>query len=177
VPSMPRPSKRPERQRLHRGDIISVEKRSALKARIKGRGTKPELAVQAMLEQLNVPFECHARDLAGRPDFVVRGARVAVLVDGDFWHGWRFDQWRHKLSERWEEKIAANRRRDALNRKLLRAGGWTIVHLWEHQVRDSPARCRRRTRRAVESLLSDDAPGSLAATCSGRLTDHDNTRD
>lgn len=164
-------------ERQHRGDIMSAEKRSAVMARIKGRGTKPELAVRAMLEQLGVAFEEHAPDLPGRPDFVVREAQVVVLVDGDFWHGWRFEHWRLKLSEHWERKIAANRRRDALNRKRLRETGWTVVRLWEHQVRDSPARCRQRIRRALAALLLQPAPGSLASTGSGRLAGNDDQSD
>ena len=146
---------------------MSPEKRSAVMARIKGRGTKPEVAVQAMLEALNAPYEAHARDLPGRPDFVVREARFVILVDGDFWHGWRFHEWRLKLSEPWERKIATNRRRDARNRKLLREAGWAIVSLWEHQVRDSPARCRRRIRRALTPLPMAGAPGRLAVTGTG----------
>jgi DNA mismatch endonuclease, patch repair protein len=157
----------PSGERLHRGDIMSPEKRSALMARIKGRGTGPEVVVQGMLEAMNAPFEAHARDLPGRPDFVVRAARVVILVDGDFWHGWRFHEWRMKLSEPWEKKIAATRRRDARNRRLLREAGWTVVRLWEHQVRDSPARCRSRIRRAIAALPMVGAPGSLAATGSG----------
>ena len=148
--------------RLHRGDFISPEKRSAVMARIKGRNTKPELAVERMLSQLEARYECHARDLPGRPDFVVRDAKVAVLVDGDFWHGWRFYAWRLKLSEKWEVKIAGNIRRDARNRRALRQSGWTVVRLWEHQVRDAPARCKARLKRAVTLGLRRQAlPGSL----------------
>lgn len=153
---------RPKAERLHKGDIMSPEKRSAVMAKIRGRGTKPELAVEGFLTGIGVAFEAHARDLPGRPDFVVREARVAILVDGDFWHGWRFEEWRMKLSEEWERKIANNRRRDARNRKLLRDAGWTVVRLWEHQVREAPARCRRRIRRALAHLPFDAAPGSLA---------------
>lgn len=149
-----------ERLRLHRGDIMSPEKRSAVMARIRGSGTKPELAVQQMLLQLGVEFETHARDLPGRPDFVLRSANVVILVDGDFWHGWRFEQWRLKLSEHWERKIAATRLRDVRNRRLLRGAGWTIVRLWEHQVSDSPARCRRRIVRALGALPGGLAPGT-----------------
>lgn len=79
-------------------------------------------------------WEGHARDLPGRPDFVFRNAKVAVFVDGDFWHGWRFPQWRDKLSEKWEAKIDGNRRRDARNRRFLRRMGWRVVRFWEHQV-------------------------------------------
>lgn len=164
-------------ERQHKGDIMSPEKRSAVMSRIRGKGTKPELVVQKMLEDLGVSFEMHARDLPGRPDFVLRDARVVILVDGDFWHGWRFEQWRLKLSEHWERKIAANRRRDARNRKLLRASGWTVVRLWEHQVRESPTRCRRRIRRAITALLSRPTPGSLALLGSGANAPHDNQGD
>lgn len=141
---------------------MSVEKRSAVMARIKGRGTKPELAVEQMLSALGVVYETHARDLPGRPDFVIRDARVVVLVDGDFWHGWRFSAWRMKLSEKWEAKIAANIQRDALNRRALRQAAWIIVRLWEHQVRDSPARCKARIKRAIAlGLHGAVMPGSF----------------
>ncbi len=59
---------------------------------------------------------------------------MAVFVDGDFWHGRNFNQWRHKLSEKWEIKIASTRRRDRLNERLLKALGWQIVRIWEHQI-------------------------------------------
>jgi DNA mismatch endonuclease (patch repair protein) len=141
---------------------MSVEKRSAVMARIKGRDTKPELAVEQMLIALGAAYESHARDLPGRPDFVVRAARVVVLVDGDFWHGWRFHAWRMKLSEKWEAKIAANVRRDSRNRRLLRQSGWLVVRLWEHQVTVCPSRCRSRIKRAIGLGLHLAAmPGSV----------------
>lgn len=148
--------------RLHRGDIMSPEKRSAVMARIKGRGTKPELAVAAMLDRLAVTYETHARDLPGRPDFVVRERRLAILVDGDFWHGWRFDAWRLKLSPEWERKIAANIRRDTRNRLRLRQAGWTVLRIWEHSVSNSPSRTRARLRRALGGLSSSSRPGNLS---------------
>jgi DNA mismatch endonuclease (patch repair protein) len=141
---------------------MSVEKRSAVMSRIRGRDTGPERAVERMLAGLGEPYESHARDLPGRPDFVLRNARVVVLVDGDFWHGWRFHAWRMKLSEKWETKIAGNIRRDARNRRALREEGWLVVRLWEHQVTDCPARCKARIRRALaRGLRSAAMLGSL----------------
>ena len=152
----------PGAKRDHRGDIMSPEKRSAVMAKIRGRDTKPELAVAAMLNHIGVRYEVHARDLPGRPDFVIRELRVAVLVDGDFWHGWRFAQWRLKLSEKWESKIAGNMRRDARNRRLLRQAGWIVVRLWEHQIASCPSRCRTRIRSALaKSLLPRTEPGNV----------------
>ncbi len=118
----------------HRGDIMSPEKRSSLMSRIRGKGTGPERTVLAALRKKSLVFEEHARDLPSRPDAVFRSARVAVLIDGDFWHGWRFPLWGGKLSPKWREKISANRARDQKNLRSLRKMGWTAVRIWEHQV-------------------------------------------
>lgn len=149
-------------KRLHRGDIMSPEKRSALMARIKGRDTGLERRMELMLRQSRRRFETHARDLPGRPDFVFRRARVAVFVDGDFWHGWRFPTWRLKLSEKWEVKIAANRRRDARNHAKLRRSGWTVVRIWEHQMERNPGACLRRILIAVNANRTVNEPGRVS---------------
>lgn len=117
-------------------------------SRIRGRDTGPERAVAMMLAKGGFFHETQARDLPGRPDFVMRDVRLVILVDGDFWHGWRFNLWRDKLSPKWEEKIAANRKRDARNIRLLRQGGWMVVKLWEHQVTHDPEVCARRIKAA-----------------------------
>lgn len=117
---------------------MSAEKRSALMSRIRGKGTGPERRLAEALAELGLEWEWHARDLPGRPDFVFREACLAVFVDGDFWHGWRFPAWRHKLSAKWEDKIAGNRRRDIRNHRKLRRMGWGVVRVWEHQVERDP---------------------------------------
>ena len=150
----------PSPVRLHRGDFMSPETRSAVMSRIRGKGTKPELAVEARLAAKGIAFETHARDLPGRPDIVIREARVAVFVDGDFWHGRDFEEWRLKLSEKWEAKIAANIARDRRNRKALRAEGWRVIRIWERQVKADVARCARRIIRAMRSRSAEDTRSS-----------------
>lgn len=137
--------------RRHKGDFLSPETRSAVMSRIKGRDTGPELALAEALAALGIAWEGHARDLPGRPDFVLRDDQIAVFVDGDFWHGWRFPQWRDKLSEKWEAKIEANRRRDQRNHRRLRRMGWTVVRIWEHQVETDAAACAKRVADCVAS--------------------------
>jgi len=137
------------RERAHRGDIMSSETRSRVMARIRGKDTGPELLLANSLAGHGLAWESHARDLPGRPDFVFRQAKIAVFVDGDFWHGRNFGQWRHKLSEKWELKIASNRRRDRINDRLLRTMGWQIVRIWEHQIDASLARSTGRVIRAI----------------------------
>jgi DNA mismatch endonuclease (patch repair protein) len=123
---------------------MSPEKRSALMARIRGKNTGPERAVGAIINSLGLKPECHVSELPGRPDFIFRALRIAIFVDGDFWHGWRFPAWRNKLSEKWELKIASNRRRDLLNHSRLRRSGWTVLRIWEHEIESDLTNVRRR---------------------------------
>lgn len=152
----PAPGGAPPKRR-HRGDIMAPETRSRVMARIRGKDTGPERIVAAGLEALGLSFETHARDLPGRPDFVLRKYQLAIFVDGDFWHGWRFPQWRDKLSPAWELKIGRNRSRDAANFRRLRRLGWTVIRVWEHQLkRDATAWIGRIAKRVDD--LADCPP-------------------
>lgn len=132
------------RKRAHRGDIMDPATRSRVMSRIRGRDTGPERLVAELLAGAGLVADAQARDLAGRPDFVLRKHRIALFVDGAFWHGWRFPSWRHKLSEHWEAKIEANRRRDRRNHAALRRQGWTVVRLWDFQLERDPQNCLSR---------------------------------
>lgn len=70
-----------------------------------------------------------------KPDFVFRTERLAVFVDGCFWHGCPLHYTRPKTRRAfWDAKIAANRARDRRLDRALRAAGWSILHLWEHAL-------------------------------------------
>ncbi len=133
----------------HRGDIMSPAKRSALMARIRGKNTKPERMVEKGLVELGLRFESHPADLPGRPDVVFRRMKVAVFIDGDFWHGWRFPLWEKKLSPKWQDKIAGNRARDQRTFRRLRRLGWKVIRIWEHQVEQDLPPCIERIVAAV----------------------------
>lgn len=89
-------------------------------------------------------LEKHGGDLAGKPEIVFRVEQVAVFLDGDFWHGWRFPSWKDTLSPKWQAKIVGNRKRDRRNHQSLRRKGWTVIRIWEHQVKQSLDDCIRR---------------------------------
>jgi DNA mismatch endonuclease (patch repair protein) len=74
---------------------------------------------------------------------------VAVFVDGDYWHGWRFPAWRDKLAAYWKQKIETNRRRDRRNFRRLRRSGWRVIRLWEHEVERDAERCVDRIESAI----------------------------
>jgi len=133
----------------HSGDIMSREKRSSVMSRIRSKDTGPEkVIVEALLEH-GLEFEQHAADLPGKPDVLFRETGVAVFIDGDFWHGWRFPLWQHKLTSKWQAKIAGNRRRDQRNMRKLRRDGWRVIRIWEHQVEQNLEKCISRILSAV----------------------------
>lgn len=153
----------------HRGDVMSPEQRSALMARIRGRDTGLERTVAAMFRAHGLRPTRHDSALPGRPDFVFRKMGVVVFVDGDFWHGWRFPAWRHKLTPAWEEKIARNRQRDARNARKLRRKGWKVVRLWEHQVERDPTRCIERIMTALAAASHGSARTGISRSSRARV--------
>jgi DNA mismatch endonuclease (patch repair protein) len=109
-------------------------------SRVKGRDTGLERVVRSALHRRGLRFRKHVRELPGRPDIVFPRPRVAVFIDGDFWHGYRFPLWEAKIPEFWRRKIEGNRARDRRNFRTLRRSGWTVVRVWQHSSRqDLPA--------------------------------------
>lgn len=122
-------------------DVMTVAQRSRVMSRIKGKNTSPERYIHDLAEAAGLSFNRHDPTVPGKPDLVFTHARLAVFVDGDFWHGWRFPIWKHRLAPFWENKISRNRLRDQRNHRLLRRLGWRVLRLWEHQIEEDVVRC------------------------------------
>lgn len=129
--------------------VMTPAQRSEAMRRVKLKGGPLEILVQTELRRLGLRFRMNYKRLPGSPDIVFPKERIAVFVDGDFWHGWRLPKWEQKLSAFWRKKLTANRARDRRNFRRLRAAGWTVLRIWEHQIyADLPA-CGRRITDAV----------------------------
>ncbi len=101
---------------------------------VKGRDTSLEKTVAAELSKRGLRPRRYVATLPGKPDFVFSKQRVILFVDGDFWHGWRFPVWKHKLTDYWQKKIERNRNRDRNNFRRLRRMGWRVLRLWSHEI-------------------------------------------
>jgi DNA mismatch endonuclease (patch repair protein) len=115
-------------------DNLSPVQRSYCMSRIKGSDTGLEKTVQSALRARKYRFRKHLKSLPGKPDIAFTKKKVAVLADGDFWHGYRFSSWKKRVSRFWQLKIAKNRERDFRNHRKLRYQGWTVIRLWGHEV-------------------------------------------
>jgi DNA mismatch endonuclease (patch repair protein) len=109
-------------------------------SRIRGKNTGPEREVFRMLRREGVYFARHGQGLPGSPDIVFRRCRLAIFIDGDFWHGRHFSKWSSGLDEFWREKIAGNIVRDRRATRRLRAGGWRVMRIWTKDLHRDPAR-------------------------------------
>lgn len=103
-------------------------------SRIKGKNTLIERQVFRFLRREGVYFQRHYKRLAGCPDIAIPSKKLAVFIDGDFWHGWKFDRTKKRLPKFWREKIEYNIRRDRKNRAALRRKGWKTLRIWEHDL-------------------------------------------
>ena len=107
----------------------------------KGRGTRPELTLSGLLRRKLADSR-----LPGRPDFVYPKARVAVFVQGCFWHRCPVENLplpkRHRAF--WRRKFARNMERDRLNREELESKRWKVIEIWEHEVKADPRGCAER---------------------------------
>jgi DNA mismatch endonuclease, patch repair protein len=120
-------------------------------SRIRGFNTTIELAVRRAVSKAGLRYRKHVMTMPGRPDLVFAKARLIVFIDGDFWHGYRYPQWRDRLSSYWQEKIERNRRRDRRNFARLRREGWRVLRLWEHEIERDLDRCVKRILDLVEA--------------------------
>lgn len=133
-------------------DIWSKQKRSEVMSLIRSHGNKDtELRLIAVFREFRITGWRRKRKLKGRPDFVFGQERVAVFVDGCFWHGCP-QCYRRPASNReyWDEKVQRNRSRDRAVVRALRAEGWKVVRIWEHQL----AHSRRVASRLRKVLLN-----------------------
>lgn len=121
-------------------DKLTPEKRSALMARVRTRNTQPEVALRRALHAAGVRGWRLHRPLPGKPDLVFNRARLAVFVDGAFWHG-HPDYYRGQSGEFWDKKISGNRARDQRVDSELAALGWTVVRIWDFEIEKDVATC------------------------------------
>ncbi len=132
-------------------DVLTKEQRSHCMSAIRGKDTKPEILLRKALWNRGYRYRLKNR-LPGRPDIVFPTERVAVFVDGCFWHGCP-EHYRKPATNAgfWREKIRKNTQRDKEVNALLKSEGWKVLRIWEHAVRDNPEACARQVIRALEA--------------------------
>src|ERR1700682_5188329 len=120
-------------------DVFSKAKRSWLMSRVRQRNTRPELVIRSFLRSKGFRFRSQVRKLPGTPDIVLPQLKKVVFINGCFWHQHpRCLRAAIPKSNRsfWAAKLLRNAERDKETKKLLRKLGWSVITLWECQLRN-----------------------------------------
>lgn len=134
-------------------DKLTPAQRRRCMSSIRGKDTKPEILVRRGLHARGFRFRLQERKLPGRPDLTLPKYGVAVMVNGCFWHGHegcRYATRPQSNSEFWEAKIARNRHRDEVTGAHLEALGWTVITVWECELKGKEA-----ARGRIDSLAEE----------------------
>jgi DNA mismatch endonuclease (patch repair protein) len=133
-------------------DCFDPAKRSEIMSRIRAENTAPEAALHALLRRWlpSDEWEPHPRDIAGRPDAYLRFQRIAIFVDGCFFHGCpQHFRPPETNADYWLPKIKRNRKRDREVNRTLRGQGIRVIRVWEHDLKGKKPKGRERIRRRL----------------------------
>src|ERR1017187_2713251 len=134
-------------------DVFTKAKRSEVMSRIHSRGNKDtELALAKLFRRNKITGWRRNQPVFGKPDFVFPKLKLAIFVDGCFWHGCPKHATKPKNNRAfWHRKLSANKTRDRLVNQTLRRAGWRVLRIWEHELaRKNEARLLNRIRRALD---------------------------
>jgi DNA mismatch endonuclease, patch repair protein len=132
-------------------DVFSKKKRSAVMAAIRSKGNKDtELALAAIFRRNGLKGWRRHLPIPGKPDFVFPTHRIAIFVDGCFWHGCRLHGRKPDSNQLyWNKKLENNKARDRKVTRLLRQKGWKVLRIWEHELKKEP----RVVARVLDAIL------------------------
>jgi DNA mismatch endonuclease (patch repair protein) len=132
-------------------DVFTKAKRSEVMSRIRGRGNKDtELAPVKLFRAHQITGWRRNQKVFGKPDFVFPKLKLAMFVDGCFWHGCPKHATKPKQNRTfWHRKLSMNKHRDQIVNRTLRKAGWRVVRIWECDLARRSAVCIRRIQRAI----------------------------
>ena len=117
-------------------DIFTKAKRSQVMSRIRSRGNKnTEVALAKLFRRNKITGWRRNQKIFGKPDFIFPKLKLAIFVDGCFWHGCPKHETKPKNNRIfWKNKFARNKARDVLVTRTLRRAGWRVLRVWEHEL-------------------------------------------
>jgi DNA mismatch endonuclease Vsr len=118
-------------------DYLTPEDRSVLMSKIRGKNTRPEMAVRRIVHSLGYRYRLHCRELPGTPDIVLRRLRKIIFVHGCFWHRHEHCTQAYTPKSRqtfWQKKFRGTRLRDRRHLAQLKSDGWDVLVIWECEL-------------------------------------------
>ncbi|MHA7842141.1 MAG: very short patch repair endonuclease [Winogradskyella sp.] len=124
--------------------FYTTKKRSRQMSKIRGKNTKPELLFRKALWKKGVRYRVDSKQLPGRPDVSIKKYKLAIFIDGEFWHGYNWDERKPTIKSNrgfWIPKIDRNMQRDREVNQQLKEMDFTVFRFWTHEVKDNLKTC------------------------------------
>ncbi len=124
--------------------FYTTKKRSKIMSKIRGKDTKPELKFRKALWHKNIRYRVDSKTLPGKPDVSIKKYKLIVFIDGEFWHGYNWDERKQKLKTNrdfWIPKIERNMQRDKEVNEQLEDMGFTVFRFWESEIKNNLKTC------------------------------------
>lgn len=138
-----------------RAPIPNSETTSKVMSANKAKNTKPELKLREALDKLGLNnYEIHLKDIKGKPDIAFFERKLAIFVHGCFWHHCPIckPSLPKSNTEFWKEKFQKNKERDRRKKAELEENGWTVLVIWEHEIKKDVNICAARIRSLLSSM-------------------------
>ncbi len=122
----------------------TTEARSELMSKIKGKNTKPEITIRKAMWNEGIRYRINNAKIIGKPDITIKKYKLAIFIDGEYWHGynWKLKKTKIKTNrDYWIKKIEGNMQRDKYNDSILKENGWTVLHFWEQETKIALDKC------------------------------------
>jgi len=117
---------------------MTLEERSILMSKIRGKDTSIEIALRKELYRRGIRYRKNPKNIYGHPDIAIRKYKLAIFCDGDFWHGYNWEEREKDLKsnrEYWVKKIEHNMEKDIEVNHVLEHMGYTVIRIWEHEIK------------------------------------------
>ncbi|WP_282041511.1 very short patch repair endonuclease [Winogradskyella flava] len=124
--------------------FYTTKQRSRQMSKIRGKNTKPELIFRKALWKKGVRYRLDSKQLPGRPDVSIKKYKLAVFIDGEFWHGYNWNERKDKLKSNrkfWIPKIERNMQRDREVNQQLKDMDYVVFRFWTHEIKDNLKTC------------------------------------
>ncbi len=122
----------------------TTPERSKLMGKIRNKNTKPEITLRKAMWHKGIRYRLNVKALPGKPDIVISSKKIAIFVDGEFWHGYDWLNKRDKIKanrDYWIPKIERNIQRDKKNNIDLQNLGYTVMRFWEQEIKNGLEAC------------------------------------
>ncbi|MCG8329532.1 MAG: very short patch repair endonuclease [Chitinophagales bacterium] len=129
------------------------EQRSKLMRKIKSSDTKPEIKLRKALWNMGYRYRKDVKSLPGKPDIAIKKYKIAIFIDGEFWHGYNWKEKKQRIQRNrayWIPKIERNMQRDQHNTQQLQLMGYTVFRFWEQRLKKEFETCLRAVVGAIE---------------------------